>query len=67
VWNDEIIKKGGFVQIFGTQIFPPGRKGLVDKMKEELRLPVITSERIPDSIMDRIEKAIKRQIERGKL
>jgi len=55
------------VQIFGTQIFPPGRKGLVDKMKEELRLPVITSERIPDSIMDRIEKAIKRQIERGKL
>lgn len=67
VWNDEIIKKGGFVQLFETQIFPPGRKELVDKMRDNLGLPVLTSERIPDSIMERMDKAIKKYVLKEKL
>ena len=62
VWNDEIIRKGGYVQVFDTQIFPPGRKRLVDKMKGELGLPVLTSERIPDSIMERLEKTMEKHV-----
>lgn len=62
VWNDEIIRKGGLVQIFDTQIFPPGRKGIVDKMRDELKLPVLTSERIPDSIMERLDKTIEKHV-----
>jgi hypothetical protein len=62
VWNDEVIRKGGYVQIFETQIFPPGRKGLVDRIRNELKLPVLTSDRIPDSIMERMDKTIKKHV-----
>ena len=62
VWNNEIYEKGGFVQIFDKQIFPPGRKKLVDRLREELKLPVLTSTRIPNSIMDRIDKTINERV-----
>jgi len=61
VWNDEIIGKGGFIQIFETQIFPPGRTGLVNKMRENLGLPVLVSAKIPDSIMERLDKTLKKR------
>ena len=62
VWNDEVFKNGGFVQIFETQIFSPGRRKLVNRLKEELGLPVLSSERIPDSIMERIDNVIKKRV-----
>ena len=62
VWNNEVYEKGGFVQIFETQIFSPGRKKLVNRLREELKLPVLTSTRIPDSIMERIEKTLNERL-----
>jgi hypothetical protein len=62
VWNDEIFRKGGFVQIFDAQIFPPGRRKLVKKLREELGLPVVTSEKIPNSIMERVDKALEARL-----
>jgi hypothetical protein len=58
VWNFEIYKKGGLVQIFEKQIYPPGRGRLVNRLREELNLPVLTSERVPDSIMERLDRVI---------
>jgi len=62
VWNDEIYNKGGFVQIFETQIFPPGRRKLVDKLRGQLGLPVLVSERIPDGIMKRLDEVLEKRV-----
>lgn len=62
VWNDEIIKQGGLVQIFETQVFSPGKAKLVRELKNKLGLPVLVSKRIPDSIMERLEKRLEKHV-----
>lgn len=58
VWNNEIFEKKGLVQIFETQVFSPGRSVLVNRIKDELEMPVLVSKAIPDSIMNRLEKVL---------
>ncbi len=61
-WNYEIFEKGGLVQVFETQVFMPGRASLVNQLREELGLPVIISRRIPDSIMERLNKTLEKRV-----
>jgi len=52
-YNNTIIKRGGFVLIFETQIYPLGQEKLVKKIKEILGLPALCSRAIPDGIINR--------------
>lgn len=66
VWNYEIYKKGGLVQLFEAQVFSPGRRELVNQLRDELELPAMVSRKIPDSIMERFEKLLEKRIFREK-
>jgi len=50
-----INEQGGFSLIFETQIYELSQKDLVDKIKRELGLPVISTTAIPDGIISRFE------------
>ncbi|PIQ86183.1 MAG: hypothetical protein COV74_05770 [Candidatus Omnitrophica bacterium CG11_big_fil_rev_8_21_14_0_20_45_26] len=62
VWNNEVFENGGLVQVFETQIFSPGKAELVGRLKNELELPVLVSRRIPDSIMDRLDRVLETRV-----
>jgi len=62
VWNYEIFKLKGLVHIFREQVYPPGKKILVDRMKIENDLPVMVSEKVPDGVMAPILKVIDKRI-----
>lgn len=62
VWNYEIFKRGGLVQLFEAQVFSPGRADLVSRLRDELELPVMVSRRIPDSIMERFDNLLERRV-----
>ena len=55
-YNKMIIDYGGFSLIFETQIYELSQERLVQKIKDELGLPVICSKAIPGGIIDRFEK-----------
>jgi hypothetical protein len=48
-----IVDKGGFVLIFGSQIYELSQEKLVKRLKEELGLPVDCPKAIPDGILGR--------------
>ena len=66
VWNYEIFKSGGLVQLFEAQVFSPGRAELVNQLRDVLELPVMVSRKIPSSIMDRFEKLLEKRVFREK-
>jgi hypothetical protein len=55
-YNKMIIDKGGFVLIFGTQIYELSQAELVKRMRSELGLPVDCPKAIPDGIIERFTK-----------
>ncbi len=55
-YNDEVIRRGGFVLIFVSQIYPLGQQSLVKRIKEELGLPADCPKAIPSGIIDRFMK-----------
>jgi hypothetical protein len=55
-YNHQIYDRGGFALLFETQIYELSQQELVNKIKEELGLPVICSKAIPDGIIGRFEK-----------
>jgi hypothetical protein len=52
-YNNEVIKKGGYVMIFEKQIYPFGQEKLVKKIIEVLGMPVDCPRKVPDGIIDR--------------
>lgn len=52
-YNDEVIRRGGFVLIFVAQIYPLGQEDLVRRIKEDLELPADCPRAIPSGIIDR--------------
>ncbi len=55
-YNDIIIKSGGFVLIFESQIYELSQAELVKKIKEKIEYPVDNPRAIPAGIIDRFEK-----------
>jgi hypothetical protein len=55
-YNNEVIKKGGYVMIFEKQIYPFGQEKLVKKITEVLGMPVDCPRKVPDGIIDRFIK-----------
>lgn len=55
-YNDMIIKDGGYVWIFETQIYAPGREQLVSRMQNGLGLPAVCTREIPRGMIDRFLK-----------
>lgn len=54
-YNYEIIQSGGYVLIFGSQIYDVSQRELVERMRNELGLPVDCPTAIPSGIIDRFE------------
>lgn len=52
-YNKMIVDKGGFVLIFGSQIYELSQASLVERLKAELGLPVDCPRAIPDGILQR--------------
>jgi len=52
-YNRMIIDKGGFVMIFGSQIYELSQMNLVERLKNELELPVDCPKAVPDGIFKR--------------
>jgi hypothetical protein len=55
-YNKLINEFGGYSMIFETQIYELSQIELVEKIKQNLGLPVICSRYIPDGIIERFEK-----------
>ena len=55
-YNKMIVDKGGFVLIFGSQIYELSQEKLVKRLKEELGLPVDCPKAIPGGILERFVK-----------
>lgn len=55
-YNDMIIRAGGFVLLFKTQIYDLSQKKLVEKIKNTLGYDVDCPRAIPSGIIDRFEK-----------
>jgi hypothetical protein len=60
-YNKMIIDKGGFVLIFGSQIYELSQKKLVERLKADLGLPVDCPRAIPDGIIERFAKWHERE------
>lgn len=52
-YNKMIIDKGGYVMIFGSQIYELSQVKLVEKLRKELGLPVDSPKAIPEGILMR--------------
>lgn len=52
-YNKMIIDKGGYVMIFGSQIYELSQAKLVDRLRKELGLPVDCPKAIPEGILTR--------------
>jgi hypothetical protein len=55
-YNNMIIKRGGFVLIFETQIYDLSQKSLVERIRENLNYNVDCPRAIPGGIIDRFVK-----------
>jgi len=55
-YNNEIIKSGGFVLIFESQIYELSQVELVKKIRNIIGYPVDNPKAIPGGIIDRFEK-----------
>ena len=55
-YNKLIYDNGGFALIFETQIYELSQEILVQKIRDDIGLPVICSKAIPDGIIDRFER-----------
>lgn len=55
-YNHEVNRRGGFVLIFVSQIYPLGQQSLVRRIKEDLGLPADCPKAIPSGIIDRFVK-----------
>lgn len=54
-YNHLLYIKGGFALLFKTQIYELSQIELVNRIKEIIGLPVISTRSIPDGIIDRFE------------
>jgi len=61
-YNDEVIRRGGFVLIFVAQIYPLGQQDLVRRIKEHLGLPADCPRAIPSGIIDRFMRLHVRSV-----
>ncbi|MEE9177526.1 MAG: hypothetical protein V3U46_03760 [Acidimicrobiia bacterium] len=52
-WINEVIDSGGFALIMKYQLYPKARRALVERMREELELPVDTPGALFDGTMKR--------------
>jgi hypothetical protein len=62
--NFTIGQKGGYAWIYEAQIYPPGHESLAERVRTELRLPVMCSYGIPMGMVERFEKWHKRTLEK---
>lgn len=65
VWNHELFNQRALIQIFETQIFPPGRADLANRLRNKLSLPVQASRQIPLSIMARLNHVLETRVFRS--
>jgi len=61
-WIKEVYRKKGYSLIFETKIFEMSQIELVEKIKNNLGMPVICSRAIPEGMITRFENWHKRQI-----
>lgn len=54
--NFTIGQKGGYAWIYEAQIYPPGHESLAERVRAELRLPVMCSYAIPLGMVERFER-----------
>ncbi len=52
-YNYQIIRRGGYVMIFGAQLYPFGHDTLVERVRAELGLPVNSPRAIPGGTLQR--------------
>jgi len=62
VYNDTIIKAGGFVLIFVAHLYPFGMKPLAERVVSELGLPADSPRSIPSGIVDRFVNWHRRHV-----
>ncbi|MBI3319002.1 MAG: hypothetical protein HYZ89_00215 [Candidatus Omnitrophica bacterium] len=55
-YNKMMIDQGGYVMLFDKQVYPPNLQSLVEEVRDKTGLPVVASDKVPDSILDRFLK-----------
>ena len=61
-YNKMIIDAGGYVMLFDKQVYPPSLQRLADEVREKTGLPVVASDKVPDSILDRFLEWYKKSL-----
>jgi len=63
-YNFEVIRRGGFALVFGTQLYPFGHGALAEQVQRELGLPAAAPRALPAGTVERFARWHERKVAR---